>query len=55
VKLADDPSLRRSMGSAGRRRIESELAWEHQAPRYIAVYDQLSAPVGAPEPTGVER
>ena len=41
VKLADDPSLRRSMGSTGRRRVELELAWAHQAPRYVAVYDRL--------------
>jgi glycosyltransferase involved in cell wall biosynthesis len=41
VKLADDPSLRRTMGSTGRRRIERELAWTHQAPRYVAVYDEM--------------
>jgi glycosyltransferase involved in cell wall biosynthesis len=50
VKLADDPSLRRSMGSMGRRRVELELAWTHQAPRYVGVYDQVcrSAPSRKP-------
>ena len=41
VELADDPSLRRSMGAMGRRRVELELAWTHQAPRYVGVYDQV--------------
>jgi glycosyltransferase involved in cell wall biosynthesis len=56
MKLADDPSLRQSMGSVGRRRIELELGWEHQAPRYVAVYDQLcDAPRSEPlEPTEVQ-
>ena len=43
VGLMDDESTRRAMGAAGRARIEQELAWEHQAPRYVSVYQQLAA------------
>ncbi len=41
VDLIDDEPRRRSMGSAGRRRIEEKLAWSHQAPRYLSVFDRL--------------
>ena len=45
VELMDDAPLRRAMGVAGRARIEQELAWDHQAPRYVDVYERLvSAP-----------
>jgi glycosyltransferase involved in cell wall biosynthesis len=51
VELIDDEPRRRSMGAAGRARVEQELAWAHQAPRYVSVYEQL---VGAPsEPVPV--
>ena len=43
VELMDDESLRRAMGAAGRARIEQELAWTHQAPRYVGVYKRLAA------------
>ena len=43
VDLIDDEPRRRSMGRAGRARIEQELAWEHQAPRYVGVYEKLAA------------
>jgi glycosyltransferase involved in cell wall biosynthesis len=42
IDLVDDEPRRRSMGRAGRARIEQELAWDHQAPRYVDVYEQLS-------------
>jgi hypothetical protein len=29
------------MGTAGRRRIEEKLAWSHQEPQYLSVYDRL--------------
>jgi hypothetical protein len=29
------------MGSAGRLRIEEKLAWSHQEPYYLSVYDRL--------------
>ena len=43
IDLVDDEPRRRSMGTAGRARIEQELAWDHQAPRYVGVYEQLTA------------
>ena len=44
VELVDDEVKRVAMGAAGRARIEDELAWTHQAPRYVNVYDQLLNP-----------
>ena len=41
VDLIDDEPRRRSMGSAGRRRIEQRLAWSHQEPHYRSVFDGL--------------
>jgi glycosyltransferase involved in cell wall biosynthesis len=41
VELIDDEPRRRSIGSAGRRRIEQKLAWCHQERPYLAVYDRL--------------
>jgi glycosyltransferase involved in cell wall biosynthesis len=43
VELMDDEPRRRSMGLAGRARVEQELAWGHQAPRYLGVYEQLAS------------
>jgi glycosyltransferase involved in cell wall biosynthesis len=43
VALVDDESRRRTMGDAGRARVEQELAWSHQAARYLTVYDQVVA------------
>ena len=45
VDLVDDDALRSSMGKSGRDRIERELAWSHQAPHYVEVYEKLT---GAP-------
>ncbi len=42
VELIDDEPRRVSMGTAGRARVEQELAWDHQAPRYVGVYEQLA-------------
>lgn len=42
VDLIDDEPRRRWMGTLGRARVEDELAWTHQAPRYVAVYRQLA-------------
>jgi glycosyltransferase involved in cell wall biosynthesis len=39
--LLDDPDRRGAMAEIGRRRIDDELAWEHQVPAYIDVYDRL--------------
>ena len=41
--LLDDPARRAAMGRAGRRRIEDALAWEHQEPKYVRVFDRLTA------------
>ncbi|MGE5546324.1 MAG: glycosyltransferase family 4 protein [Solirubrobacterales bacterium] len=41
VTLLDDPEMRRRMGEIGRARMESELSWEHQAPRLLAAYRAL--------------
>jgi len=44
VELTDDEPRRRSMGEAGRARVEQELAWSHQAARYLSVYERVTAP-----------
>lgn len=42
VDLLDDPDRRARMGAFGRRRVEERLAWAHQVPAYVRVYDRLS-------------
>jgi glycosyltransferase involved in cell wall biosynthesis len=44
IELIDDELRRKSMGSAGRDRIEQKLAWSHQEPHYLSVYDNLLGP-----------
>jgi glycosyltransferase involved in cell wall biosynthesis len=39
--LLDDPERREQMGSVGRGRLRTKLAWEHSAPVLLAAYDQL--------------
>jgi glycosyltransferase involved in cell wall biosynthesis len=41
VELIDDPTRRAAMGSFGRRRVETQLEWSHQAPWLLAAYDAL--------------
>jgi len=41
VELIDDPERRAAMGAFGRRRVETQLEWSHQAPRLLAAYDAL--------------
>ena len=41
VELLDDPQLRADMGEFGRRRVESELQWRHEAPKLLAAYEAL--------------
>ncbi len=53
VDLVDDEPRRHSMGEAGRDRIEQELAWKHQSPRYVGVYEQLMASARRRVPTSV--
>ena len=38
IALADDPNMRQTLGRRARQRIESSLAWEHQAANLIEVY-----------------
>ena len=44
VELLDDPARRAEMGRIGQERVVRELAWEHQAPLYVSVYDELLDP-----------
>jgi len=41
VELLDDPVRREEMGEFGRRRVENELEWRHEAPKLLAAYDAL--------------
>jgi glycosyltransferase involved in cell wall biosynthesis len=41
AELLDDPDLRARLGQLGRARIESRLAWQHQAPALLAAYARL--------------
>jgi glycosyltransferase involved in cell wall biosynthesis len=41
VALLDDEALRHRMGQLGLERVKSELAWEHEAPRLLAAYEEL--------------
>lgn len=43
LELLDDPERRAEMGRLGRRRIEEELAWEHQKEQLLAAYSKLGA------------
>ncbi|HEX5089032.1 MAG TPA: glycosyltransferase family 4 protein [Nocardioides sp.] len=52
VGLLDDPASLTLMGKLGRERVESQLAWEHQAPAYLAVFDELT---GSSRPSDLRR
>ena len=41
VALLDDPAKRDAMGRFGRERVETALAWSHEAPKLLALYDDL--------------
>lgn len=41
VELLDAPDRRREMGEFGRRRVETELQWEHEIPKLLRAYDAL--------------
>ncbi|WP_448616167.1 glycosyltransferase family 4 protein [Modestobacter sp. URMC 112] len=40
VSLLGDPERRAALARTGRERVRDELAWEHQATRYLAVVDR---------------
>ncbi len=42
LALLDDPEKRGRMGAFGRQRIETALAWKHQAPKYVGLYKNLN-------------
>ena len=55
VELLDDPLRRAEMGKYGRRRVEHELAWQHEAPKLLAAYEALwSGAALSPAERGVE-
>lgn len=41
LDLLDDPDARSRMGRVGRQRVLDELAWKHQEPAYVGVFDAL--------------
>jgi len=43
VELLGDPARRARMGEFGRRRVEHQLEWRHEAPRLLAAYRRLEA------------
>jgi glycosyltransferase involved in cell wall biosynthesis len=55
VELLDDPERRAEMGRRGRERVERELAWGHQVPRYVGVYESLLGGVDASAPKPAQR
>jgi glycosyltransferase involved in cell wall biosynthesis len=48
ASLLGDDEARGLMGKIGRQRVEDHLAWEHQAPAYLAVFDELTGRVPTP-------
>ena len=40
-ELMDDPDQRARLGAIGRRRIDTELGWTHQAARLLELYADL--------------
>ena len=56
AQLMDDPAMREEMGRIGRQRVETHLAWHHQARKLIEVYESLGlCPTGKPDPAPSER
>ena len=42
VALLNDENQRIHMGAIGRERVERELSWQHEAPRLLEAYEQLT-------------
>ena len=51
AELLDDPARRADMGAFGRRRVENELEWRHEAPKLIAAYEALWDAAGRAAPS----
>jgi len=48
AELMDDPERRKKMGLLGRRRVETELAWQYSIPKLLEAYRAiLPAPAGS--------
>jgi glycosyltransferase involved in cell wall biosynthesis len=41
LRLLDDAELRQALGQRGRERVETRLAWHHQAPHLLAAYERV--------------
>lgn len=41
LELLDDPVRRAAMGQFARRRVENELEWRHEVPKFLAAYETL--------------
>jgi glycosyltransferase involved in cell wall biosynthesis len=41
LELLADPARCAAMGAFGRRRVENELEWRHEAPKLLAAYDAV--------------
>jgi glycosyltransferase involved in cell wall biosynthesis len=48
VWLLDHPDERKKMGEFGRRRVETELAWEYSVPNLLAAYEKAFSKRGWP-------
>ena len=55
LQLAEDAELRAAMGDYGRRRVERELEWRHQAPRLLEAYACLRPDAGVAPAAGGAR
>ena len=52
AELMDDPGRRETMGLLGRRRVETELAWQYSIPKLLEAYRAvLPVPTGAQQPS----
>ena len=52
VDLVDDDNRRADLGKLGRTRVEEELAWSHQEPAYVGVYERLTTRAATTGQTG---
>ncbi|TNG02209.1 MAG: glycosyltransferase, partial [Gammaproteobacteria bacterium] len=47
IELLKDPDLRKRMGEFGRKRVETRLGWEHEAPKLLCAYEALFSSSGS--------
>jgi hypothetical protein len=53
-ELMDDPARRAVMGLAGRQRAEEKLAWRHQVPNLLSVYERLTGCAATPHGSTID-